>query len=145
VDENSCYFSSVINRLHWNYSRPNCLQYELQIYYIVNMSLSLTFWLLFRQRQTSRAPGRAHLPPTTVFRRLNTTRRCCDGRPITMPLGFSRCNKIPRCSAYDIAESNPILASGLRSGSRSKVNQFVHVLTPVDTQNVIQIHARVDE
>ena len=26
--------------------------------------------------------GRAHLPPTTVFRRLKTTRRCCDGRPI---------------------------------------------------------------
>jgi len=26
--------------------------------------------------------GRAHFPPTTVFRRLKTTRRCFDGRPI---------------------------------------------------------------
>jgi len=31
--------------------------------------------------QTRRALGRAHLPPTTVFRRLTTTRRCCKGRP----------------------------------------------------------------
>jgi len=31
------------------------------------------------------------------------------------------------------------------SGSRSKVDQFVHVPTSVDTQNVIQIHARVFE
>ena len=29
-----------------------------------------------------RALGRAHLPPTTVFRCLKTTRRCFDGRPI---------------------------------------------------------------
>ena len=34
--------------------------------------------------QTRKQLGRAHLPPTTVFRRLKTTRRCCDGRPITM-------------------------------------------------------------
>jgi len=31
---------------------------------------------------TRNALGRAHLPPTTVFRRLKTTRRCFDGRPI---------------------------------------------------------------
>jgi len=67
------------------------------------------------------------------------------GRPITMPVGFSRRNKILRCSAYDIAESNQVLASGLWSGSGSKVNEFVHVPTPVDTQNVIQIHARIFE
>jgi len=35
--------------------------------------------------KTRSALGRAHLPPTTVFLRLKTTRRCCDGRPITMP------------------------------------------------------------
>ena len=34
---------------------------------------------------TRRALGRVHLPPTTVFLRLKTTRRCCDGRQITMP------------------------------------------------------------
>ena len=28
------------------------------------------------------ALSRAHLPPTTVFPRLKTTRRCFDGRPI---------------------------------------------------------------
>jgi len=31
---------------------------------------------------TRSALGRAHLPPTTVFRRLKTTRCCIDGRPI---------------------------------------------------------------
>jgi len=30
---------------------------------------------------TRSALGRAHLPPTTVSRRLETTRRCFDGRP----------------------------------------------------------------
>jgi len=34
-----------------------------------------------RGDKTRRALGRAHLPPTTVFWRLKTTRRCCDGRP----------------------------------------------------------------
>jgi len=34
---------------------------------------------------TRRALGRAHLPPTKVFRRLKTTRRYCDGRPIAYP------------------------------------------------------------
>ena len=37
----------------------------------------------------------------------------------------------------------PVPASGLWSGSGSKVNQFVHVPTPVDTQNFIQIHASI--
>jgi len=46
-------------------------------------------------------------------------------------------------SLYDIGESNPVPASELWSGSGSKVNQFVHVPTSVDTQHFIQIHARV--
>ena len=58
-------------------------------------------------------------------------------------MGFSPRNKIPRCSAYAIGESYPVPASRLWSGSGSKVDQFVHVSTPVDTQNVIQIHTRV--
>ena len=48
-------------------------------------------------------------------------------------------------SVYDIRERNPVPASGLWSGSGSKVNQFVHVPTSVDTQNFIQIDARVFE
>jgi len=38
------------------------------------------------------------------------------GKTILKPrlyVGFSRRNKIPRCSAYDIRESNPVPASGL--------------------------------
>jgi len=62
-----------------------------------------------------------------------------------MKWGFSRRIKIPRCNAYDIGESNPVPASWVWSGSGSKVNQFVYVPTPVDTQNVIQIDARVFE
>jgi len=60
-------------------------------------------------------------------------------------VGFSRRNKIPRCSAYAMGESNPVPASGLISGSGSKVDQFVHIPTSVDTQNVIKIHAHVFE
>jgi len=45
-------------------------------------------------------------------------------------------------SLYDIEKSNPVPASALWSGSGSKVNQFVHVPTSVDTQHFIQIHAR---
>jgi len=48
-------------------------------------------------------------------------------------------------SLYDIGENNPVPASGLWSGLGSKVNQFVHVPTSVDTQHFIQIHARVFE
>jgi len=46
---------------------------------------------------------------------------------------------------YNIRERNPVPASGLWSGSGSKVNQFVHVPTSVNTQNFIQIHACVFE
>ena len=64
-------------------------------------------------------------------------------------VGFSR-RKIPRSSAvrwqpignaakfrslYDIGESNPVTASGLWSGSGTKVNQFVHVPTSVNASD----------
>jgi len=46
-------------------------------------SLPLSVTALFdccgKNDRTRRALGRAHLPPTTVFRRLKTTRHCCDG------------------------------------------------------------------
>jgi len=46
-----------------------------------------SFWRRIRQKisynnATRRALGRAHLPPTTVFWRIKTTRRCFDGHPI---------------------------------------------------------------
>ena len=50
--------------------------------------------------KTRSALRRAHLPPTTVFRRLKTTRRCFYGAQYEY-VGFSRRNKILRCSAYD--------------------------------------------
>ena len=43
-------------------------------------------------------------------------------------------------SLYDIGESNPVPASELWPRSGSKVNQFVHVPTSVNTQHFIQIH-----
>jgi len=42
---------------------------------------------------------------------------------------FSWRNKIPRCRAYAMGESNPVPAFRLWSGSGSKVDQFVHVPT----------------
>jgi len=55
--------------------------------------------------------------------------------------GFSWCNKISRCSAYAMGESSLVPASRQWSGSGSRVDQFVHVPTSVDMQNVIEIHA----
>jgi len=49
---------------------------------------------------TRSALDRAHLPPTMVFQRLKTTCRCFDSTQYQY-VGFSRCNKIPHCSAYD--------------------------------------------
>ena len=45
--------------------------------------------------------------------------------------------KFSVAALYDIGESNPVLASGLWSRLCSKVNQFVHVPTSVDTQHLI--------
>jgi len=58
--------------------------------------------------------------------------------PVTCSLLWVRC-LFDRLSISDFS----VPASGLWSGSGSKVDQFVHVPTPVDTQNFIQIHARV--
>jgi len=61
-------------------------------------------------------------------------------------VGFSW-RKILRSSAYKISEK-PIQfrhPDRLRSGSGSKVNEFVHVLTSVEMQHFIQIHACVFE
>jgi len=82
-----------------------------------------------KTKKTRRALGRMHLPPTKVFPRLavkknhfKTMPRCSDGRPIPIR-GFSRHNKIPRCSAYDIGEAirhpdyNPDWAQKLISSS----------------------------
>jgi len=68
---------------------------------------------------TRRALGRAHVPPTKVFPRLAVNKTILKPR-LTAATGaqylyveFSRRNKIPRCSTYDIGESNPVPASGL--------------------------------
>ena len=53
-------------------------------------------------------------------------------------VGCSQRNKIPRCSAYSMGESIPVPASGLWSGSGSKVDHFVHVPKPADTQKCHQ-------
>jgi len=77
------------------------------------------------------ALGRAHLPPTKVFPRLAVIKTILKPRLAAstgaqyLYVGFSRRNIIPRCSACDIGESNPVPASG----SGSKVNQFRHLST----------------
>ena len=68
-----------------------------------------------------RALGGAHVPPTKVFRRLavyktilNPSVAAATGAQY-LYVGFSRRNKFPRCSAYDIGESNPDRAQKLTS------------------------------
>jgi len=71
------------------------------------------------QRQTRMAlgSGRVHVPPTKVFPRLAVNKTILKPRLAAATgaqyVGCSRRNKIPRCSAYDIGESNPVPASGL--------------------------------
>jgi len=71
--------------------------------------------------KTTRALGGAHVPPTKLFPRLEVNKTILKPR-VAAPTGaqylyryveFSRRNKIPRCSAYAIRESNPVPASGL--------------------------------
>ena len=66
------------------------------------------------------ALGRAHVPPTKVFPRLAVNKTILKPRlavatraQLYLYVGFSRRNKIPRRSAYDIRESNPVPVSGL--------------------------------
>ena len=69
--------------------------------------------------QTGSTLGRAHVPPTKVFRQLAVNKTIVKPRIAAamgtqyLYEGFSPHNQIPRCSAYDIEESNPIPASGL--------------------------------
>jgi len=69
--------------------------------------------------KTRRALGRAHLPPTKVFPRLVGNKTTLKPRFAAatgaqyLYVGFSRRNKILRCSAYDIGESYPVPASRL--------------------------------
>ena len=97
-------------------------------------------YMMNETNETRRALSRAHVPPTKVFPRLTVNKTILKPRVAAatgaqyLYVGFSRRNKIPRCSAYDIGESYPVPASG--SGSGSKVNQ-VHVPTSVDTQHFI--------
>jgi len=57
---------------------------------------------------TRAALGRAHVPPTKVFRRLAVNKTILKPRLGAATVGqyvyvgFSRRNKIPRCSAYTI-------------------------------------------
>jgi len=62
--------------------------------------------------QTRSALGRAHVPPTKVFRRLavnKTILKACvaaatGSQYVGLYVGFSRRNKIPCCRAYTMSE-----------------------------------------
>jgi len=72
---------TFLNTQWWNLEwgcKPGTLS-PGQILYKKSLKGVYPFWP--NLYQTRSALGRAHLPPTTVFRRLKTTRRCFDGRP----------------------------------------------------------------
>ena len=86
-------------------------------------------------RPTRSALGRAHIPPTKVFRRLAVNKTILKPRVAAATggqyvyVGFSRRNKISRCSAYTISEKtirfrhpdyNPDRAQKLISSSTSR-------------------------
>ena len=69
---------------------------------------------------TRRALGRAHVPPTKLFRRLAVNKTI--EKPRVAAATGARRNKIPRCSAYDIRESNQKLISSSMSRHLSTRN-----------------------
>ena len=81
-------------------------------------------------QETRRALGRAHVSPTKVFPRLAVNKTILKPRlAAATGVGFSRRNKIPRCSAYTISEKeirfwhpvyNPDRAQKLISSSMSR-------------------------
>jgi len=93
--------------------------------------------------KTRSALGRAHLPPTTVFRRLKTTRRCFDGCPVPVRGIFPDVIKFhvavhtlwEKVIRFPHPDYNPDRAQKLISSSCP--------YTSVDTQHFIQIDARV--
>ena len=102
--------------------------------------------IYFRQRSSDGSVNKTIIKP----------RLALAARRQYVYVAFSR-RKIPRSSAaagslgkaakfrslYDIEESNLVPGSRLWSESGTKVNQFVRVLTSVNTQYFIHIHARV--
>ena len=85
------------------------------------------------------ALSRAHVPPTKVFRWLSKQNH------------FKTTARSSSVYTWDFPDVKFHIAALIRyrrkqSESGSKVNQFVHVPTSVDTpQHVIQIHARIFE
>jgi len=67
----------------------------------------------------SKALGGAPVPPTKLFPWLAVNKTILKPRVAAatgvqyLYVGFSRLNKIPRCSAYDIGDSSLVPATGL--------------------------------
>ena len=127
---------TVINASSYDYTARHC-------YIRWPKKLQLHYFYSECNFKTRSALSRANLPPTTVFRRLKTTRRCFDGRPILVYVGFLDIIKF-RVAVHSLWEKairfrhpdyDPDRAQNLTSSSMS----------PVDTQHFIQIHARVFE
>ena len=97
--------------------------YNMQIFNTCSKLMGSQHRLLheMKNNKTRRALGRVHVPPTKVFPRLAVNKTiyilkpCLAAATSTQYLyvRFSRRNKIPRCSAYDIKESNLVPASWL--------------------------------
>jgi len=111
------------------------------------------------KNQTRRALGRAHLPPTKVFRRLGVNKTMLNSR-VAAPtgsqyvyVGFSRRNKIPCCSAYTISgkairfrhpDYNPDRAQKLISSSKS-MHAFLSNLANRQTDRQTNKHGGNDK
>ena len=94
---------------------------------------------------TGRALGRAHVPPTKLFRRLAVNKTIVKARVAaaanTYTSDFPDVKfRVPALIRYRKKQSGCGTRTIIRIGLKS---QFVHVPTSVDTRHFIQIHARV--
>ena len=100
---------------------------------------------------TRSALGRAHVPPTKVFRRLTVNKAILKARIAAATgsqyiyVGFSKRNKILCSSTYTISEKAMRFWHRTIMRIKLKSESVVHVPTSVDTQHFMQINARVFE
>jgi len=98
---------------------PGCRKEAARWFVSISSTINTAAYYQFYFCLCGHSVKRINLPPTKFFPWLEMNKTILKPRIAAATgtqyiyVGFSRRNKIPRCSAYDVGESNPVPASGL--------------------------------